>query len=189
MAIGRAEARRSPWGPLCCEDAATLFGTRAAHAIWASSRLRPHQQAGHMTASAPTAGDQHPCWQGAVRIWTPDQVGGDTWRQCRRSVSGGKTELSGMTPRNQLLWLSDLCLCRSRFRLSPHVTAVPTAHDHFVVAAKLSQVCSCAPLQSVGAKAELASLCDEAAHHRRRARSDRPLPNALARMRSLFRVD
>ena len=70
MVIGRAEDRESPSGSKAIR-AATMFGTRSAEPIWASGPMRPHQQAGHMTASvrsqiiASTT-----CKQGAVHIWT-----------------------------------------------------------------------------------------------------------------------
>ena len=75
MVIGRFEARANPWGPLCRVEAATLFRTRAAHAIWASGRIRPQGQAGHMTASAPTTGDQNPCKQGPSTYGPPIKSG------------------------------------------------------------------------------------------------------------------
>lgn len=50
MAIGRSEDRESPSGSKAVK-AAAMFGTRSAEPIWARGPMRPHQQAGHMTAS------------------------------------------------------------------------------------------------------------------------------------------
>src|ERR1051325_8419619 len=64
MVIGRSEARPNPWGPLRAHDAATLFGTRAAEAIRARGRARPHREAGHMTANAPIVRSSRPLLAG-----------------------------------------------------------------------------------------------------------------------------
>ena len=51
MVIGRPTDRTNPRPSMACLQAADVLGTRSAEPIWASGLIRPHTQAGHMTAS------------------------------------------------------------------------------------------------------------------------------------------
>src|SRR5215475_3498554 len=54
---------------------AAVFGARVAETISASGHARPHQQAGHMTASDPIKTLPASGKQGAVHIWAPASAG------------------------------------------------------------------------------------------------------------------
>ncbi len=49
MAIGRTEDRDTPWDPVMC-NIATVFGNPVRATHLGQRSIRPHTQAGHMTA-------------------------------------------------------------------------------------------------------------------------------------------